>query len=59
LSRSIVEKSYEVLEDHGRFVQYQYSTQFLKQFKAIFKKKIVLKYEPLNLPPALIKICEK
>ena len=59
LSKLIVEKSYAVLQENGRFVQYQYSTQFLKQFKAIFSKKIVLKFEPLNLPPALIYICEK
>lgn len=59
LSKVIVENSYTALQENGRFVQYQYSTQFLKQFKAIFSKKIVLKFEPLNLPPALIYVCEK
>lgn len=59
LSKKIVENSYNLLVDKGRFVQYQYSTQFLKQFKSIFNKKIVLKFQPLNLPPAVIYICEK
>ncbi len=59
LSQRIVENSYKVLEEKGRFVQFQYSTQFLKQFKAIFNGKIRLDFEPLNIPPAFLYLCEK
>lgn len=59
VSQSIIQKSKTVLKDQGKFIQFQYSTQFLKQFKIIFDKKIDLDFEPLNIPPALIYICEK
>ncbi len=59
VSKTIIANSYEVLKEKGRFIQFQYSTQFLKQFKAIFSKKVKLDFEPLNLPPAFIYICEK
>ena len=59
LSERIIENSHKVLKEDGRFVQFQYSTLFLKQFKAIFKGKVKLDFEPLNLPPAFLYICEK
>ena len=59
LSEVIIENSYEVLKEKGRFVQFQYSTQFLKQFKSIFNKKVKLDFEPLNIPPAFLYVCEK
>jgi phospholipid N-methyltransferase len=59
LSITIIENSYKVLKDNGRFVQFQYTTQFLKQFKEIFNKKVKLDFETLNIPPAFLYICEK
>ena len=59
LSKTIIENSYKVLEEKGRFVQFQYTIQFLKQFKAIFNKKVKLDFEPLNIPPAFLYVCEK
>ncbi|PHR73626.1 MAG: ribosomal RNA adenine dimethylase [Lutibacter sp.] len=59
LSQAIIENSYKVLEEKGRFVQFQYSTQFLKQFKAVFNRKVKLDFEPLNIPPAFLYLCEK
>lgn len=59
LSIKIAQNSYNILKKNGRFVQYQYSTQFLKPLKTIFKKEVKLKFEPLNFPPAFIYICKK
>ncbi len=59
LSKNITQNSYDILRENGRFVQYQYSTQFLKPLKKIFNKKVKLKFEPLNIPPAFIYICKK
>lgn len=59
LSIKIIENSYNILKEKGRFVQFQYSTQFLKQFKSIFNKKVTLGFEPLNVPPAFLYVCEK
>ena len=59
VSQRIIENSYDVLNDKGLFVQFQYSTQFLKQFKAVFNRKVRLDFEPLNIPPAFLYVCEK
>ncbi len=55
----IIKNAYQTLKTDGFFVQYQYSTLFLKQFKSIFGKKITLDFEPLNLPPAFLYTCKK
>lgn len=59
VSEMIIENSYQVLSQKGLFVQFQYSTQFLKQFKSTFNKKVRLDFEPLNIPPAFLYVCEK
>ena len=59
LAITIIENSHNVLKEKGRFVQFQYSTQFLKPFKLIFNKKVTLDFEPLNLPPAFLYLFEK
>ncbi len=59
LSTGIIENSHKILIENGCFIQYQYSTQFLKQFKSIFKEKVTLGFEPLNIPPAFLYVCEK
>lgn len=60
LSKNILNQSKLVLKNGGLFVQYQYSTNFLKNFKQIFgKNKVHLNFEILNLPPAFIYKCIK
>ncbi len=59
LSNSIIKKSHIILKDKGQFVQFQYSVNFLKQFKSIFENKVKLEFEPLNFPPAFVYICKK
>jgi phospholipid N-methyltransferase len=59
LAKDIIKKSHKILKDKGQFVQFQYSVNFLKQFKVIFKNKVELEFEPLNFPPAFVYICEK
>lgn len=59
ISFSIVKNSSEVLNEGGNFLQYQYSTQFLKPLKTIFNDAVKLEFEPLNLPPAFLYNCKK
>jgi len=59
LSKTIIEKSFKLLKTGGKFIQFQYSTKSLKLLKSIFIKKIVVDFEPLNIPPAFLYICEK
>lgn len=59
VAQNILEKSYQLLVNKGNFVQYQYSPQFLKPLKKIFKDKVKMSFEPLNIPPAFVYICEK
>lgn len=58
-SIQIIKNAYQGLKTNGFFVQYQYSTLFLKQFKSIFDEKVTLDFEPLNLPPAFLYTCKK
>ncbi|MFT6699385.1 MAG: phospholipid N-methyltransferase [Porticoccaceae bacterium] len=59
VSSEILEKSFDVLEDNGTFVQYQYSLTYFKKLKRVFKESILLEFEPLNIPPAFIYRCKK
>ncbi len=59
LSTEIIKNSIKVLPKNGCFIQYQYSLQFLKQFKSLFKNKVALDFEPLNIPPAFVYTCKK
>ena len=59
VSDKILEKSFEVLEENGIFIQYQYSLSYFKKLKTVFKASISLDFEPLNLPPAFIYRCKK
>lgn len=56
---NIINNAYKILRQNGKFIQYQYSTLFLKEFKSIFKKKVILNFEMLNLPPAFVYKCIK
>lgn len=59
ISNTILLNSYGVLKSKGVFVQYQYSLTYYKKLKAVFTEKIILKFEPLNFPPAFIYKCTK
>lgn len=55
----ILDKSYQVLNTDGTFIQYQYSLSYFKKLKKVFKEEILLEFEPLNIPPAFIYRCKK
>jgi len=60
ISHNILEASKEVLRNNGKFIQYQYSTSFLKIFKQVFgNNNVFLNFELLNVPPAFIYKCVK
>ena len=59
LAEDVIKKSHKILKDKGQFVQFQYSVNFLRQFKSVFKNNVELEFEPLNFPPAFVYICEK
>ncbi len=60
LSKNILNCSKNALKNNGLFIQYQYSTNFFKNFKQIFgKNNVNLNFEILNLPPAFIYKCTK
>lgn len=59
ISDEILKKSYQVLENKGTFIQYQYSLTYFKKLKKVFKDAISLEFEPLNIPPAFIYRCKK
>lgn len=59
ISNEILSKAYNILEDKGTFIQYQYSLSYLKKLKKVFKESISLEFEPLNIPPAYIYRCKK
>lgn len=56
----IVDKILEVvvktLNSDGAFIQYQYSLNAYKRFKAIFKN-VDLNFTPMNIPPAFVFTC--
>lgn len=59
VSDEILRKSFEILENNGTFIQYQYSLTYYKKLKKVFKEAILLEFEPLNIPPAFIYHCKK
>jgi phospholipid N-methyltransferase len=59
VSIEILNKSFQVLEKGGTFIQFQYSLTYFKKLKTVFNKSISLDFEPLNIPPAFIYRCKK
>jgi phospholipid N-methyltransferase len=59
ISNNILNTVYQVLENGGVFIQYQYSLSYYKKLKNVFESSIVLEFEPLNIPPAFIYRCKK
>jgi phosphatidylethanolamine/phosphatidyl-N-methylethanolamine N-methyltransferase len=54
----ILKESVNSLEVGGKFLQYQYSLQSMKNLKFHFKN-VKLNFTPLNFPPAFIYTCSK
>ncbi|MGB0890731.1 MAG: class I SAM-dependent methyltransferase [Flavobacteriaceae bacterium] len=59
VSTKILNESYKSLAVKGTFIQYQYSLTYYNRLKTVFKEKISLDFEPLNIPPAFVYRCEK
>lgn len=59
LSNNILLESYQILNNNGLFIQYQYSLTYYKKLKNVFGDNIQLSFEPLNFPPAFIYNCVK
>ena len=59
LVNAILEVSYQVLANNGKFVQFQYSLFYYRKLNKIFNRKLSLKFELLNFPPAFIYSCVK
>lgn len=59
ISENILKESYKTLKIKGTFIQYQYSLTYYRSLKNVFKDKISLDFEPLNIPPAFVYRCQK
>ncbi|MCI2228791.1 methyltransferase [Polaribacter sp. MSW13] len=59
ISNQILKKSFQVLENNGNFIQFQYSLTYFKKLKEVFNQSISLEFEPLNIPPAFVYHCKK
>ncbi|WP_299619461.1 methyltransferase [uncultured Tenacibaculum sp.] len=60
ISQKILQESYKSLNTNGTFVQFQYTLDYYKRLKQLFKKENVsLNFEPINIPPAFIYKCIK
>lgn len=59
ISNEVLQNSYQVLEEEGTFIQYQYSLTYFKKLKKVYKASISLEFELFNFPPAFIYRCKK
>ena len=59
ISKVILKEAHKSLAIGGMFIQYQYSLTYFRKLKSVFKDKISLDFEPLNIPPAFVYRCKK
>jgi phospholipid N-methyltransferase len=60
VSMSILDKSHEILKQNGKYIQFQYSLNYLKNLKKVFgKKNVSVQFEAINIPPAFVYQCTK
>lgn len=59
IGESIIKESYTILNKGAYYIQYQYSLNHFKRIKKAFKNNVVLSFEFLNVPPAVIYTCKK
>jgi phosphatidylethanolamine/phosphatidyl-N-methylethanolamine N-methyltransferase len=58
LKNSLLQESHTVLNDNGRFIQFQYSLNAKKSIKKAFQR-VSISFTPANFPPAFIYTCIK
>jgi phospholipid N-methyltransferase len=58
IREKILRCSHENLNDHGEYIQFQYSLLQRKLIKSIYQRQKI-KFTPFNLPPAFVYICKK
>lgn len=58
LRQSVLDASYDILKDSGKYIQFQYSLQARKMLKARYPK-VNISFTPLNFPPAFVYTCKK
>ncbi|CAL2081003.1 class I SAM-dependent methyltransferase [Tenacibaculum sp. 190524A05c] len=60
ISMSILNKSHDILKNGGKYIQFQYSLNYLKKLKTVFgKENISIQFEAINIPPAFVYQCSK
>ncbi len=55
---NILKKSFQVLSEKGKFIQFQYTLNALSKLKLLFNK-VDINFTFLNIPPAFIFTCRK
>ena len=58
LRETIINNSFDVLNDSGKYIQFQYTKQAKKMLEAKFES-VSISFTPLNFPPAFVYTCEK
>ena len=58
LRETIINNSFDVLKDSGKYIQFQYTKQAKKMLQSKFNS-VSISFTPLNFPPAFIYTCEK
>lgn len=59
VEENIMIAALKTLKPKGLFIQFSYSTIQLKKFERVFgEENVMLKFTPLNFPPAFIYICQ-
>ncbi|AUC17153.1 ribosomal RNA adenine dimethylase [Tenacibaculum sp. SZ-18] len=60
ISMNILNTSHQVLKEDGKYIQFQYSLNYLKKLKDIFgKNNVKVQFEAINIPPAFVYQCSK
>lgn len=58
LTETILKESYDVLKNHGKFIQFQYTLFSKKNLENQFQA-VHISFTPLNFPPAFVYTCVK
>ncbi|TNE53434.1 MAG: phospholipid methyltransferase [Bacteroidetes bacterium] len=58
ICEKIIQESYNILKNHGKYIQFQYSL-VSKKVLDVFFQSVHLSFTPLNFPPAFVYTCIK
>ncbi len=58
LREAIINNSFDILNNSGKYIQFQYTKQAKKMLEAKFES-VSITFTPLNFPPAFIYTCDK